>query len=150
MSKKKDALIRNLINANKLKKQSEVVKLLQDNDLNITQSSISRTFKRLGIVKRGDKKSGFFYIIDDQPTQLNNCNWLSNLVRSIDNNGYIIFITTHSGTAQTVAKAIDDKRLENCLGTIAARSVVMVVPRDVKKIKELDKEIKETLYVSFD
>ena len=63
------------------------------------------------------------------------------LVQSIDDNGYMIVIRTRPGTANTVAKFIDDHEFDSVMGSVAGDDTIIIVPADTLRIKDTILEI---------
>jgi transcriptional regulator of arginine metabolism len=51
------------------------------------------------------------------------------LVDAIESNGLLIVVRTKGGAASTIARAVDDARLDGVLGTIAGDDTIFVAPR---------------------
>jgi transcriptional regulator of arginine metabolism len=59
------------------------------------------------------------------------------LVEAIESNGLLIVVRTKAGAASTIARALDDARLEGVLGTIAGDDTIFVAPQPPRAVDAL-------------
>ena len=124
--------------------QEEIAALLEKKGLHATQSNISRALKKIGVVKQIDDQGNSIYKIP--LSQLTGTQFLSQLIFSIEDNGYVIIINTHPGAAGTVGQLIDERSMEMILGTIAGDNTLLIIPKSIKSIKKLKKQLTELLH----
>jgi len=65
--------------------------------------------------------------------------WIKNLISSIEDNGSLIVIKTYTGSAETVSRLIDERKVEGILGTVGGDDSILIIPNsdvDIKKLKE--------------
>ncbi len=140
---KLNELVKSIIQNNKISKQTEITDILLRNyNIEITQSNISRILKQINAVKVVDNKD-VVYEIQEKLTGISV--WIKKLIRSIDDNGQVILISSHPGSANIIGQALDEVKIENIMGTLAGDNVVMVVPKNISKIKELREKIEKEL-----
>ncbi|MCP4395226.1 MAG: hypothetical protein GY804_13305 [Alphaproteobacteria bacterium] len=129
--------------------QVELVNLLKEKGIETTQSSVSRALRKIGAVKGAGERGGVVYSLPPRTTKIKeDGGFLGALVNDITDNGFVIMILTHSGTANTVAQFIDEQKIDNIMGTIAGDDSIMIVPQNVQNIGELVETIK--LFVGFE
>ena len=116
--------------------------LLNKYGMEITQSNISRILKQINAVKVVNNKE-VVYEIQEKLASVSV--WIKKLIRSIDDNGQVILISSHPGSANIIGQALDEVKIDNIMGTLAGDNVVMVVPKDISKIKELREKIEKEL-----
>ncbi len=113
--------------------QEELAGALRQQGLAVTQATVSRDIKRLGLVKApaGDGRSR--YAIPDRPSPVDVRRRLrqaaTEYVLSIDAGEDLVVIHTLTGRANAVAAAIDDMRWDDVVGTLAGDDTILVVPR---------------------
>jgi len=137
--------IKELILSNKFSKQEELLEKLIDFGFTITQATLSRDLKELGVGTRYDKGHGFIYqIFDDGETiNLQNQTRLNSGV-SLQISGNVAVLKTLSGFANGVAAVIDAKEIKTIIGTIAGNDTVLIVIREnVSKKEFLDSLLSE-------
>lgn len=142
---KLEYIIKNLIQNNKIKTQNELTQILLDKGINTTQSNISRILKKLNTVKIVDENKETYYIIHSRPLEI--VDWTKNLILNIDNNGYNIVIKTYAGSANLIARIIEERNMNDILATIAGYNNIIIVPKDVKEISALTTELKKMFFL---
>ena len=100
--------------------------LLEQQGYEATQATVSRDIQELGLVRT---PSG--YTAGRQPS------WVSELVLSMTKVQFLVVIHTPSGTANLVARAIDESGLEGVAGTVAGDDTIIVVLGDDSAADEL-------------
>jgi transcriptional regulator of arginine metabolism len=136
--------IRQLIASRPIGTQEELRALLAGLGHDVTQATLSRDLAQLGARRTARPDGGTIYELGEAPrTPL-----LSDLVRSLDDNGTLVVIRTASGAAQVVANAIDRASLPEVIGTIAGDDTIFVAPsratppaRLLKRLRTLVSEV---------
>jgi transcriptional regulator of arginine metabolism len=131
------ALIQEIITSNDVSSQGEIVSLLAQKGVTVTQATLSRDLEILGAVKISKGPSGLCYAIPDDGTgtpitkdasRLSRA--MSELAASVDFSGNIVVVRTSPGAASYLASTIDRSGLESIIGTVAGDDTVMLVTRD--------------------
>ena len=117
--------------------QSELVEILREKGIETTQSSVSRALKKLNAVKKIDDRGKAVYTLAHEMVGLKGIGFFDSLVTKILDNGNMIVIHTRPGTANTVAKFIDDHAFEQVMGTIAGDDTIFIAPTDPSDIQEV-------------
>lgn len=114
--------------------QDELVSLLQDAGYEVTQATVSRDIKDLGLAKVPIRENGseiFKYVIP--PAAVSYVSRLhravTELVKSIDASANLIVLRTPPGSAMLVASAVDEASWPEVLGTMGGDDTVLVVVR---------------------
>ncbi|HJE21079.1 arginine repressor [Bifidobacterium pullorum] len=120
--------------------QSQLSQILADEDIDVTQATLSRDLDELGAVKTRLADGTVAYTIDrrqQEPAshagakaEQQMSRILSGLVTSVASANNLIVVHTPSGAAQYVASVIDRQPLDGVLGTIAGDDTVMIVCSD--------------------
>lgn len=127
------ALLLNLIQTNKIKDQSELLQLVRQSGEEITQSTLSRQLKRLGVAKidgyyqRSLPKTDLLSILD--------------IICSPPN---LLLIKTLPGSAGAVAFRLEQYEFEEIAGTIAGDDTIMVAVTDPLLLDALKEKIEES------
>lgn len=119
--------------------QCQLVEALKERGVHTTQSSVSRALKKINAVKGQDSAGKTVWSL--ARTDLKDTGFFDSLVHSIVDNGYMIVIRTRPGTANTVAKFIDDHGFAAVLGSVAGDDTIIIVPADVARIAATIQEI---------
>lgn len=131
------AAILRIIGESAVRNQDELVKVLRKQGFEATQSSVSRDLRELGVAKAGDR-----YILpagDANPLH-NPFAAVVKFVLEIKTAGAsLTVLKTATGTAQSVAVAIDRSDWPEVVGTISGDDTIFIAtdePKDQKKLRE--------------
>ena len=136
---KLEEAVRNLICKNKISTQTELAEKLNKIYKSVTQSNLSRVLKKINAIKKVDKNGLDYYVIEKEAIKLNNT--IGSLVFSIDDNNSNIVIKTYDNAAGLIGQIIDDAELEDVMGVISGYNTIIIVPKNVIRIKTLKNEI---------
>ncbi|MCW2608780.1 MAG: transcriptional regulator of arginine metabolism [Actinomycetota bacterium] len=129
-----------LVRAQPVHSQAELVRLLADEGLAVTQATLSRDLEELGAVKlRGPDGGPAAYVVPEEgtgplrvaqgpPARL--VRVLEELLTGADSSGNLAVLRTPPGAAQYLASAIDRSGLPDIVGTIAGDDTILAVSRD--------------------
>ncbi len=117
-------LILKLIQQKKYEDQTQILHDLTCEGVQITQSTLSRHFQKLGI----RKKNGFY--VSERPAGI------SGIISVVEAPPNLIIIKTMPGHASAVAFMIEEQNLTEVLGTIAGDDTIMlaVLPENLKAL----------------
>jgi len=130
--------ILDLITRESILTQEDLVDRLAGSGLQVTQATLSRDIKELGLVKTGEGYS--------TPAELGGENAaptpsLSHLLREfvtdVKEAQNLLVIRTTTGSAQPVAAALDGEQWSELLGTLAGDDTILVVTAGNKQCREL-------------
>lgn len=125
--------IREILGSQPVETQEELVEALRRQGLAVTQATVSRDIKRLGLVKVpwGDGRS--HYVAPERPSPVEVLRRLQHAVNeyvlSAESGEDLIVIHTLTGRANAVAAAIDEIQWDEVVGTVAGDDTILVVPR---------------------
>jgi len=114
-----------IINSRKVHTQEELISLLKDKGINVTQATLSRDMKELGTVKVSDPQEGFYYKIAYRPAVHSHLN-----VDRIEVSGQLCVMHLQPGFASAVGSVIDEAAIDGVMGTISGGDTVLVMLRD--------------------
>jgi transcriptional regulator of arginine metabolism len=126
-----------------VRSQAELVALLDDAGVHVTQATLSRDLEELGAVKLRTPDGGLpVYVVpedgsplaartttDAPPQRL--ARLVGELLTSAEASANLVVLRTPPGAAQFLASAVDRAGLPEILGTIAGDDTILVVTRDV-------------------
>ncbi len=119
--------------------QAQLVCALRERGVATTQSSVSRALRKINAVKGQDGIGNTVWSL--ARTELKDTGFFDSLVLSVAHNAHIIVVRTRPGTANTVAKFIDDHDFDSVLGSVAGDDTILIVPAVVDKILDTINEI---------
>jgi transcriptional regulator of arginine metabolism len=112
--------------------QEELRQLLLARGMDVTQATLSRDLRDLGLARVSTGDGGRYVrpesLGDDEDKPLLG-NLLPQLFSKIDGVGELIVLSTVRSGAQPIAEAIDQEEFEEVLGTIAGDDTILIVTR---------------------
>jgi transcriptional regulator of arginine metabolism len=108
-----------LVRARPVQTQQELALALADRGYQATQATVSRDIQDLGLVRTG---SGYRV---GEPVSV-----MTELVLSFTEVEFLVVIRTPPGTANVVARAIDESDLDGIAGTVAGDDTIIAVLSD--------------------
>ncbi|AMO50820.1 transcriptional regulator, ArgR family [Kosakonia oryzendophytica] len=112
----------------------------------ISQSTVSRLLKLLGVIKIRNAKGQKIYSVNPQSRPAPDAaRSISEMVVSVEHNSEFILIHTAAGYGRAVARILDYHQLSGVLGVVAGSSIVWVAPREVARTALVHKQIKYLL-----
>ena len=123
--------------------QEEIRRDLQERGFEtISQSTVSRLLKLLGVIKIRNAKGLKIYSLNPQLRPAPDAaRTVSEMVVSVEHNSEFILIHTVAGYGRAVARILDFHALPEILGVIAGSNIVWVAPRVVKRTALVHKQI---------
>ena len=126
--------IRRIVAETAVNSQERLTELLRHEGFAVTQATLSRDLKRLGIGKAPRPDGGYTYILSEGEVKPgSDATYVQDFIRgflSIEFSGNFGLMRTLPGHASSVASALDNLRIQEVLGTIAGDDTVLIVPRD--------------------
>ena len=133
MTKKADrqGTVVRLITSNRIASQEELRRLLALDGLDVTQATLSRDLRDLGVVRvPGDDGARYLLpemVSDEAKPSLDGL--LPQLFSRIDGVGELIVLHTLPGGAQPIAEAVDAQGWPEIIGTLAGENTILIVCR---------------------
>nr|PZN80695.1 MAG: hypothetical protein DIU56_02230 [Pseudomonadota bacterium] len=126
---RRNAIVRILRNGI-VRRQEDLVRLLRKEGHEVTQSSVSRDLRDLGVLKA----SGRYVLPPDEITRANgDFDALTQFVREIRAAGpCITVVKTTIGAAQSVAVAIDKAEWPEVVGTLSGDDTIFIATEDAR------------------
>ncbi len=139
--------IKELIQTREISTQEELVSELRKSDISVTQATLSRDLREIGVVKISKGLGDYVYKIADEVSSSERelKNKFLNFVRDIKDTGNLILIKTPPGEAQGVARVIDLAEIEYILGTVAGDDTILVVVDSADNTKKVKKKFQDLL-----
>jgi len=151
MKYNRHAKILEIIDKNVIETQEDLAEKLKEQDMDVTQATVSRDIKDLRLIKVMSSDGRYRYATFTQSeNQVSNrlINILTEAYVSCDYANNIVVVKTLSGMAQAAGSAIDSLKWQETLGTIAGDDTLIMVCRAEKIAEEivnkLNKMIKQT------
>jgi transcriptional regulator of arginine metabolism len=136
--------IRQIIAQHAIGTQDDLCLLLNEAGHEVTQATLSRDLKELGVA-RMNTPEGARYTIPVESGENRLRSFISYEIVSIEWNESLIIVRTLPGRAQGVAEILDNMPETGILGTLAGDNTIFIAPRSVKKIKEIVAKLRELI-----
>ena len=124
--------------------QDDMVRRLTQQGLKVTQATLSRDIKELGLVKTPEGYAASGTLTEAAPTPS-----LSHLLREfvvdVRQAQNLLVVKTTAGSAQPVAAAVDAASWPELVGTIAGDDTILVISSSSKSCRQLGKRIRERM-----
>jgi transcriptional regulator of arginine metabolism len=135
-----------LIGKQEIDKQEDLARLLNSEGFSVTQATVSRDIKEMGIIKMLSPSGKYRYALQskDDGTIDKYHSLFKTSVLSINSSENIIVVKTEAGGASSAAALIDRINFEGVLGTVSGDDTIFIVtstkeitPQIVEKFKRL-------------
>ena len=129
--------------------QERLVELLEGEGFAVTQATLSRDLKHLGIGKVPGPDGGYAYTPPEAESRAGTAATLvADFLRgfvALAWSGSFALLKTLPGHAASVASALDNLRVEGILGTVAGDDTILVVPRDGVTRQRIQKALRQRI-----
>ena len=135
------AAILRIIRESTVHNQDELAKLLRKQGFDATQSSVSRDLRELGVAKAGDH-----YILPGGDNGAAGTPFAAvlNFVTAVRTAGpSLTVVKTTTGTAQSVAVAIDDSDWSEVVGTISGDDTIFIATEGTREQRKLRERLRD-------
>lgn len=145
MKQKRHSRILKIIKEKDVKTQEHLTELLCNDGFDVTQATVSRDIKELGLVKIPSTGGGYKYAFANraktESTQY--LNIFSKAVTSVDFAQHTVVVKTYSGMAPAVAASLDAMIGQDVLGTIAGDDTILIITQNYEEAGELCKKLEK-------
>lgn len=131
---RQDAIL-DLVASHVVGSQEELRQLLLGRSMDVTQATLSRDLRDLGLARVSTEDGGRYVLPEslapgeDKPLL---ANLLPQLFSSVSGVSELIVLHTVRSGAQPIAEAIDQEEFEEVLGTIAGDDTILIVTRSAE------------------
>ena len=122
--------ILDLIRTHDISTQQRLADLLRESGFRVTQATISRDIRELGLVKTVSERGKSVYALPvktDSPLEERFKKILRETVLSMDSAENLIVVKTLSGCANAAGEAIDTSEYPEIVGTLAGDNTLLVI-----------------------
>ena len=114
----------------------------------VSQSTLSKDMKELGVVKVPAEGGGFRYVLGGRfvpHKALTLERALTEFLVEFHDAGHLLVLKTTAGHAQGVAAALDSTRWEFILGTVAGDDTILVVCKTAEEAQQVMSRIRKIM-----
>lgn len=141
--------ILDIISKHDIDTQEELVDYLRQEGFNVTQATISRDIKDMGIIKTLASDGRHYKYAAQQQKETNAAdkylNMFKNTVLSIRSSGNLIVLRTEVGSAGPAAELIDKLSYDEVLGVVAGDNTIFVAVDGVDHVDTVRRRLEDLL-----
>lgn len=149
MKNRRHKLIREIVEQQQIETQNQLTEALHAYGLNVTQATISRDIKDLGLIKVSAGNNSFRYSLPVGANSINTFDRAKRMLRDdllkVEVAHDIIVLKTLPGMAQGMGSCVDGLGWREVLGTIAGDDTVFVVTRDEDSPQSVAKRLRDLM-----
>jgi transcriptional regulator of arginine metabolism len=143
MKIQRHAAILKVVRDRRIESQDDLREALAAEGFNVTQATLSRDIRELGLAKLSDPQGGAFYSHPHRAAvRPDLAQILPTLLVSVDGVGPFLVLKTASGSAGAVTEALDQAGWGEVMGTIAGDDTVLVITRSQRLREAVASRIK--------
>lgn len=136
--------IREIISNEQIETQDELVKRLNDYEMNVTQATVSRDIKELQLIKVPAASGQYIYSLPNDrryhPLEKLGRYLMDSFVK-IDSANNLLVLKTLPGNAQSIGAILDQIDWEEVLGTICGDDTCLIICKDNLSADEIKARI---------
>ena len=146
MKTRRQSLILDVIAREPVRSQEQLRRRLRGGGVDVTQATLSRDIRELGLVK-GGADGAYQATAAPAPnghgakTLLNRA--IADYLTRIDRVQQLVLLRTGPGQAQILGVALDGARLPEVVGTLAGDDTILVITPDVRRARALVRRLEE-------
>ena len=145
MKSQRRAAIMSVLRRTRVHSQQQLRELLRAEGIDVTQATLSRDIRDLGLVKRASdgayRRPGVEEAAGDPLPVLRRA--VAEILRGIEAVQTLVVLRTDAGQAQPLAIAIDRARLADVAGTISGDDTILVICRGEREAQTFRRQIEE-------
>ena len=148
MKQKRHSKILSIITEKDVKTQEQLTQALKDAGFMVTQATVSRDIKELGLIKIPLSDGAYKYAVtkkEKHETQ-ENLSIFSRSVLNIQAAMHTVVVKTHSGMANAVAASLDMFLANDMLGTIAGDDTILVIAQNPEKAEHMVVKLRQIFF----
>ena len=142
-------LIESVVSRKRVGTQFELLDALADSGCVVTQATISRDIRELGLEKTHDQFGRARYVLPNAGRRTDPTEALHSVLgqfgRKVTPAGNIVVLQSDLGAAPAIARALDQLGHERVVGTLAGDDTVLVVAPSERDARTLARELAATL-----
>ncbi|HUL49329.1 MAG TPA: hypothetical protein VLT79_04850 [Gemmatimonadales bacterium] len=146
MKTQRHAAILRIIRQVRVASQEQLRELLRADEFDVTQATLSRDIRELGLAKVASAEGGSHYEAPADGARSVRPNLeqlLPSMLVAVDGVGPLIVLKTPAGAAQSLGVAVDGAGWGEIIGTIAGDDAVLVITRSERARRAVEGRLKE-------
>ena len=146
MKNQRQSAILDVVEHEAVRSQEQLRHLLVSRGFDVTQATLSRDIKELGLLKRssdGAYQPAGVPMTSPASAIDSLSRTLAEYLMNVEAVQQLVVVKTGAGQAQILAVAIDRARLADIAGTIAGDDTILIIARDPKSAQNVVKQLKD-------
>ncbi len=136
----RQAKIKELVETQSVETQEDLMSLLRESNIDVTQATVSRDIREMMLFKATNGEGRYCYALPSEESVILSRTRIANIfhdsINGMDYSQNLCVIHTLPGLAQAVASIIDTSKWEEVVGTIAGDDTVLVIVRSGEEVQE--------------
>ena len=148
MKAKRQALIREIVEAQSIQTQEELAEALREHGMVVTQATVSRDIREMHLLKVLAEDGSYRYATMEKGDTGVSDRLIRMLADSVVEMNYannLIVIRTLPGSAHVAAEAVDNLKWPEVLGTIAGDNTILVIARANDEVETVIKRFRSII-----
>ena len=147
MKNSRHTRILEIISDHIIETQDDLIEKLRESGYPVTQATVSRDIKQLGLIKTATKDGGYKYTVARSENNNNDNKFtiMRETIRSVQNAQNIVVLKTLPGMANAAATSLDALAGEAIVGSIAGDDTIFIVVRNNEDATEFTNYVKEVI-----
>ena len=146
MKARRQSAILDVVEQEAVRSQEQLRQRLAQRGFEVTQATLSRDIKELGLMKRS--ADGAYQAAGapsaPTPTTMGTLGRaLAEYLLNIEPVQQLVVLKTGAGQAQLLGLAIDRARMEEVVGTLAGDDTILIIARDAKNAQQVVKKLRD-------
>lgn len=137
-------LIKRMITEEKLGTQKEIQDRLAACDVFVTQTTLSRDLRELGLTKV-KKNDVVYYVLANETEKIDLVEFLSHHLEGVARAEFTLVLHTKLGEASVLANVVDSNKDGWILGTVAGANTLLVICKDQHAAKVMEERLLELM-----
>ena len=137
-------LIKRMITEEKLGTQNEIQDRLESCDVFVTQTTLSRDLRELGLTKV-KKNDVVYYVLANETEKIDLVEFLSHHLEGVARAEFTLVLHTKLGEASVLANVVDSNKDGWILGTVAGANTLLVICKDQHAAKVMEERLLELM-----
>lgn len=130
MKLQRHAAILRIVRERRIQSQDDLREALATESISVTQATLSRDIRELGLAKLVDPQGGSYYANPHEGSLRPDLGQiLPTLMVSLESTGPLIVIKTATGGAPAVAAALDQAGWKEIIGTLAGDDTLLIIAK---------------------
>ena len=144
IKRERHQLIKRMITEEKLGTQKEIQDRLEACDVFVTQTTLSRDLRELGLTKV-KKNDVVYYVLANETEKIDLVEFLSHHLEGVARAEFTLVLHTKLGEASVLANVVDSNKDGWILGTVAGANTLLVICKDQHAAKVMEERLLELM-----